>query len=180
MTKLLTSCIRWLKLLQCRRSVNKLHDSNMKKLLLVLACGGLFLGTAKASTSTDSPEKPYESWVNDNDTGLFILQQIPLPGNKAFGRDEPGFDDPTYIRLFKVLATNAPVVPVGAFLVIEDVFDVQTRDFYILNLHGDSVKILDHNVFYCFVPEIATCFKIERDKAENYIKRLSTSTSEKR
>ena len=169
-------------MLQCRRSVNKLHDSDMKKLLLVLACGILFLGTAKASTSTDSPEKPYERWVNDNVAGLVILQRIHLPGDKSFVRKEYYRDYPTNIRLFKVLATNAPAVSVGTIIVIEAAHstqdsDVRTMGFCILVLHG--VKILDHNVLYCF-PGDATYYKIGRDEAESYIKRLSTSTSEKR
>ena len=178
-------------MLRCRWSVNKLHDSDMKKILLILACGFLFLGTTKAFTSTEESSERIDEicdrWVNDN-MKLAILQQIPLSGEKAFVRDEPGHDAPTDIRLFKVVATNASEVTVGTIIIVESGHDpqyvkpekdVQTREFYILDLESYSVKMLDKNVAFYFADN-ATCIRIGRDKAESYIKRLSTGDSEKR
>ena len=162
-----------------------LYESNMKRFLSLLLCCLLLLNVANATTQRI--EEICDSWVNKNNK-LAILQQIPLLGDEDFVRREGNLDYPTDIRLFKVVATNALSVAVGTIVIVEGGHDpkyvkpekdVQTGEFYILDLESHSVKMLDKNVAFYFADN-ATCMRIGRDKAGSYIKRLSTSVSEKR
>ena len=172
--------------------MNLLYESHMKTFFLILTGCILFqsLTNASAATGSDSlsavqshaSHAIYDDWVNKNNE-LAIIQQLPIPGREVFARKTCDVDYPTQLRLCKVIATNSSSISVGSIIIIETAYiqhetDVGAKSFYILDLEAGPALMIDgENVAYFFADN-ATCIRINNDKANCIIKKISEIASD--
>ena len=122
--------------------------------------------------------------VRNNWHTVAILQALPIPGEKAFVRQDPGEDAPTYLRLFKVIATNSPAVSVGTIVIVASGYDPKfsnpnAEGFCVLDLMNYLPVEIDGDRVVYYWADNATCIGISKDTANYFIRKISDTPADK-
>ena len=122
--------------------------------------------------------------VRNNWHTVAILQKLPIPGEKAFVRQDPGNDVPTCLSLFKVIATNSSSVSVGTIIIVETGYDPKFSNpnaggYYVLDLMTYLPKKIDGDRVAYYWADNATCIGISNDVANYFINKISNTLHQK-